>query len=119
MALTIFIKDLVVSGKHGVHPHEKETPQPFKITAELELTDERAAASDNLTDTADWSELKAVIVDTVTNNSYDLVEHLAHEIAARLLAADERIAAATITIDKMEAFESGVPGVRLNVARTA
>jgi dihydroneopterin aldolase len=114
MPLKLYIKDLVVAGKHGVHDHEKESPQRFKITVELSVGASKAAVSDNLADTLDWSQLKSSIVHIVENHSYDLMERLAMEIAAEMLK-DTRVTKAVVTIDKIDAFESGVPGVRLEV----
>lgn len=116
MPLTIYIKDLVVAGKHGVHQHEKESPQRFGVTIELSIRDSRVATTDNLEDTPDWSLLKADIINIVEGKSYNLIERLAMEVAARMLE-DKHVAKAVVTIDKMDAFESGVPGVRLEVAK--
>ncbi|HVX56422.1 MAG TPA: dihydroneopterin aldolase, partial [Candidatus Saccharimonadales bacterium] len=74
----------------------------------------KAIVSDDLADTPDWSRLRAAIVHIVENESYNLIERLAMEIAAKALE-DKRVARAVVTIDKMDAFESGVPGVRLEV----
>ncbi len=117
MPLTIFIKDLVVSGKHGVHPHEKNTAQRFGVSVEAELVGPQAAHSDKLEDTADWSRIRDEIAAIVEQESFDLVERLAGAIAARLLE-DTRIAAVTVTIDKLDAFNSGVPGVRFTSSRS-
>lgn len=114
MPLTLFIKDLVVAGKHGVHDHEKESPQRFGVTVELSISNSKAIVSDDLTDTPDWSRLRKEIIAIVEGKSYDLVERLAMEIAAKMLE-DKRVSRAVVTIDKMDAFESGVPGVRLEV----
>ena len=114
MPLTVYIKDLVVAGKHGVHDHEKENPQCFSVTVELSITGSKAPVSDNLTDTVDWSRLKKDIIKIVQDKSYDLMERLAQEIAAKMLE-DKRVRKTAVTIDKIDAFESGMPGVRLEV----
>lgn len=117
MPLTIFIKDLVVAGKHGVHDHEKESPQRFSVTVELSIAGSKAVVSDNLADTSDWSHLRQAITSIVEGKSYNLIERLAMEIAAKMLE-DKRIAKAIVVIDKIDAFESGIPGVRLEVDQT-
>lgn len=116
MPLTLFIKDLIVAGKHGVHDHEKETPQRFGITVELSIAGSKAIVSDDLADTPDWSQLKRAIIAIVEGKTYDLMERLAMEIAAKTLE-DKRVAKVVVTIDKIDAFESGVPGVRLEVSQ--
>jgi dihydroneopterin aldolase len=114
MPLTVFIKDLVVAGKHGVHDHEKESLQRFGITVELSIAGSKAIVSDKLADTPDWSQLKQTIIAIVEGKSYDLMERLAMEIAAQILK-DKRVAKTVVIIDKIDAFESGIPGVRLEV----
>ncbi len=42
MPLRVFIKDLVIAGKHGVHEHEKESPQRFNVSVELKLAATKA-----------------------------------------------------------------------------
>ncbi len=114
MPLTLFIKDLVIAGKHGVHDHEKESPQRFGVTVELSTPKSKAPISDNLADTVDWSHLKKEIIKIVEGKTYNLIERLAMEIAAKMLE-DKRVSKVVVTIDKLDAFESGVPGVRLQV----
>ena len=110
----IYIKDLVVEAKHGVHQHEKDRAQRFSITVELTIDNARAADTDNLDDTINWSELRDLIVDTVQNNSFNLLERLAQTIADRILE-DPRVQNLSLSIDKPDAFTSGIPGVRLAV----
>lgn len=116
MPLRVYIKDLVIAGKHGVHDHEKESPQRFKVSVELSMIGAKATISDNLQDTADWSRLKNEIIKIVEGKSYNLIERLAMEVAAKMLG-DKHVAKAVVTIDKIDAFESGVPGVRLEVGQ--
>jgi dihydroneopterin aldolase len=117
MPVTLFIKDLVVAGKHGVHDHEKESPQRFGITVELSMPKSKAPISDDLADTHDWSQLKRTIIAIVEDKNYDLMERLAMEIAAKILE-DKRVSRIVVTIDKMDAFESGIPGIRLELAQS-
>ena len=114
MPLTLFIRDLVIAGRHGVHDHEKESPQRFGISVELSVAGSKAVVSDDLADTPDWSHLRQAIIAIVEGKSYDLMERLAMEIAAKMLE-DKRVSRAVVTIDKIDAFESGIPGVRLEV----
>jgi FolB domain-containing protein len=111
----IYIKDLVVEGKHGVHQREKDHPQRFSITTELTIDTAKAGVSDDLNDTLNWSALRDVITDTVQNNSFNLVERLAREVGDRLILSDVRIQKLIVSIDKLDAFETGMPGVRLEV----
>ena len=116
MPLTLFIKDLVIAGTHGVHDHEKESPQRFGVTVELKTPKSKAPITDDLTDTVDWSQLKTEIIKIVEGKTYDLIERLAMEVAAKMLE-DKRVSHVVVTIYKIDAFESGVPGVRLEVGQ--
>jgi dihydroneopterin aldolase len=111
---TIYIKDLVVSGTHGHHPHEKIKPQLFGVSVELEVST-RATKTDELKDTVDWSAIRDQIIDIVRNNSFNLIEKLAQTIGEELIQ-DSKIKKATVTVDKLEAFESGIPGVKIEVS---
>jgi 7,8-dihydroneopterin aldolase/epimerase/oxygenase len=111
----IYIKDLVVQAKHGLHQHEKIRAQRFKISIELTVDNGKAGITDNIEDTLSWSELRNNIVTTVENNSFNLVERLAQVIAQQILH-DRRVLKAIVSIDKLDAFENGVPGIRLEAS---
>ena len=113
--MVIYIKDLVVKGKHGVNPEEKLNPQRFSVSVELTVASDTAAQTDNINDTIDWSDLKKLIIKIVADNSFNLVEHLAQEIANQILL-DKRVNKAQVTIDKLDAFASGVPGVQVEAS---
>jgi FolB domain-containing protein len=110
----IYIKDLVVKARHGVHQSEKDKTQRFIINLELTVDLSRAAATDDLTDTLNYSELRRVIIDITQNNSFNLLERLAGAIADQLLT-DKRIQKLSLSIDKPDVFKTGRPGVRLEI----
>ena len=110
----IYIKNLIIQAKHGVHQRERTNAQSFKISVELTVNSSKAGISDNLDDTVNWSQVRDIIVNTVQNNSFNLVERLAREVADQILL-DKRISKAVVTIDKPEAFQTGIPGVRLEI----
>jgi dihydroneopterin aldolase len=109
---TLHIKDLIIEARHGVHDHEKQAKQRFQVSVELDVDLSRAAATDNLADSLDWSILRDEIVTIVQTNSFDLMERLAQVIAEAMLK-HRGVSVVSVTIDKIDAFKSGVPGVRL------
>ncbi|HWB38753.1 MAG TPA: dihydroneopterin aldolase [Candidatus Saccharimonadales bacterium] len=113
---TIFLRDLLVEGRHGVHPHEKTERQPFKINIEIEVDTSAAQQSDNLADTIDYDTVRKAVIRLVQNSSFDLMERLAQAIADELMS-DPRIQQLTIEIQKLEIFDDSVPGVRLTFKR--
>jgi dihydroneopterin aldolase len=112
---SLYIKDLIIEAKHGMHDHEKQTKQRFLVSVELILDLSRAGQSDDLADSLDWLLLKNEIVAIVQSNSFNLMERLAQVIADAMLK-HRGVQKVSVTIDKIDAFESGVPGVRLTVA---
>lgn len=110
----IYIKDLVVKARHGVHQAEKDKTQRFIINLELTVDLARAAATDDLADTLNYSELRHTIIDITQNNSFNLLERLAQTIADQLLT-DQRIQKLSLSIDKPDVFKTGRPGVRLEI----
>jgi dihydroneopterin aldolase len=115
MTTQIYIRDLVVEAKHGVHLHEKREYQRFNVNLELTIDLRQAIKSDSLADTLDWSEIRDSVVSVFKTNSFNLIERLAQEIANDLLK-DKRVRKLTLTIDKLDAFPSGVPGIRLEAS---
>lgn len=113
---TIYLKNLVVDAKHGVYDHEKVTPQRFKIDLELEADNAASFESDNVKDTIDYAYVRQIVINTVQNNSFDLIERLAAEIAKQVLM-DRRIFEVTVAIYKLDAFPTGLPGVEITVTQ--
>jgi dihydroneopterin aldolase len=110
----IYLKNLIVEGRHGVHEHEKVTPQRFNVTVKLTVDTRAAAISDEIDDTVDWSWVRNTVAETVQNNSYNLMETLAHQIASQILT-DKKVRKITVRVDKLDAFENGIPGVQIEM----
>ncbi|MDR1808633.1 MAG: dihydropteroate synthase [Propionibacteriaceae bacterium] len=87
-------------GRHGVLPSEQRDPQPFAVDLTAELA--QSSSSDDLATTADYSQLSALIADEIANHSYQLIETLAEQIAARALAIPG-LTAVTVTVHKPQA----------------
>jgi dihydroneopterin aldolase len=111
---SLYIKDLIIEAKHGMHDSEKQTKQRFVVSVELTLDLSRAAQSDNLANTIDWLSLRKEIITITKNNSFNLVERLAQVIADAMLR-HHGVSGVSVSIDKVDAFASGVPGVRLTI----
>ena len=78
------------SGRHGVAPFEREHPTDLLVDAELELDLSRAAASDRLEDTIDYTDVIGEIRRITAASSFALIERLASTIADRLLELGAR-----------------------------
>jgi dihydroneopterin aldolase len=98
MALT----GLRAHGYHGVFDAERAGGQEFVVDVELELDLAPAAASDGLADTVDYGRLADRLVAVISGPAVNLIETLADRAVAVCLA-DQRVAAARVTIHKPHA----------------
>ena len=83
------LRGLRFTGRHGVHPEEKETPQPFEVDVVLHADLRAAADSDELARTADYGSLFDLARAIVEDRSFDLIEALAGSIARAVLDATD------------------------------
>src|SRR3989344_194940 len=98
---TIFIKNLIVLGAHGVSDAEKAALQRYQLSISIRFDPHRAADTDSLDDTYDYAPLKDYCLQLFTGRSYNLLEKLAGKIARRILT-DRRVCSTTIQIEKID-----------------
>jgi 7,8-dihydroneopterin aldolase/epimerase/oxygenase len=102
MSDTITITGLRGRGRHGVYAHERAEGQEFIVDVSLEVDLGPAAASDDVGDTVDYGVLAGRLMAIVTGEPVNLIETLAARLADACLA-DDRVAAATVTVHKPQA----------------
>ena len=120
MSDRIEIRDLRVTGTHGVLPEERERAQPFSVDIVAWVDIEAAQQSDDLADTVDYGVLAAAAAEVVGGRSYRLLEALAGRLASALLIVDPRLEAVEVTVRKLRpplALDVGSTGVRVRRAR--
>lgn len=81
----IIAKGLVFMACHGVLPEEKVTPQKFIVDLELYKDLKLAGQTDNLTNTVSYDEVYHDVRKIVEENSFNLIESLAENIAEKIL----------------------------------
>jgi dihydroneopterin aldolase len=77
----------------GLHPHERDVPQPLRIDVDLGLDTESAAESERIGRTIDYDAMAAQIAFLLQAGRFELLETAAHVLALHLLsppAAGER-----------------------------
>lgn len=99
----IFLEEMTFFGYHGVLEFEGEFGQPFIVSARLETSTRAAGVSDDLTYSTHYGEVFETIKDVVENERFQLIEALAEQIAAQVLALYTLIEAVTITVQKPHA----------------
>jgi dihydroneopterin aldolase len=98
----ISIVGLRVHGKHGVFPDERVAGQEFVIDAVLWLDAAAAAATDDLTLTADYGAIADRLAEIVAGPPVLLIETLAERLAAACLA-NAVVEEAEVTVHKPQA----------------
>jgi dihydroneopterin aldolase len=112
----IALRGIRAHGRHGANAGERDAAQPLDLDLELELDLSAARRSDDLRDTIDYDALHASVVDLVGRRSYRLLERLADEVAA-LVLADARVRAVSVTIAKPRLLAGATPSVTVRAAR--
>lgn len=102
--MIIKIKNLRLQPIIGVYKHERVTPQDILINIELGYNAKPAILSDDLADALDYDRLKAQIISLTDDSRFHLIERMAEEVMA-IVMADERVEYATVEIDKLEAIK--------------
>ena len=98
----ISIVGLRVRGRHGVFAYERADGQDFVVDAVLWLDTRPAAATDDLSLTADYGLVVARLADIVAGEPVALIETLADRLAAACLS-DKAVHSAEVTVHKPQA----------------
>ena len=96
----IIIQNLQVFARHGVLPEENVLGQKFLVTAVLELDTRPAGQSDDLTRSVNYGEVSADITDFLRENTFQLIEAAAEQLARHLLLTYPLLRAAEIELKK-------------------
>ncbi len=111
--MNIEVRGLRVLGTHGLLPEEQSRPQPFEV--DLDVTVARAVEadlrgeaqpgptdpSDRIESTLDYGAVVAQAADVVRHGSFRLLETLAEQISARVLAMDDRVRSVAVRVRKL------------------
>lgn len=113
MSDEIFLEAMRFYGYHGINPEERVQGQRFTVDIRL-ATDLRAAGvADDLTQTINYSAVYKRVKAIVEGIPRDLIETVAEEVAATLLAEFPAATAVTVTVRKPEV---ALKGAMLNAA---
>ena len=113
------IRGLRIEAAHGVGEDERAAPQPFELDMDLYLRQPAAGAHDDLGRTADYVAALEAAERVLEGPPRHLLETLAEEIAAAVLA-DEALSAVTVALRKLAPpvpQTLGSAGVRLTRRR--
>lgn len=98
----VFIRNLEVLARIGIHGHEKGKMQPVRINVDLAVED-LAAIEDRLDSVVDYGEITRKIRTIVERDHTNLAETLAERIAT-LCFEDPRVKTARVRVEKLHAL---------------
>ena len=99
----VFVRDLVIPARIGIHKHEKDGQQNIRINLDMEVPEAENSIKDRLSDVVCYEEIVDGIRGIVNAGHINLVETLAEKIAARILT-DQRIERVRVKIEKLDIF---------------
>lgn len=99
----ITVKGLKVKACHGVLPEEKTNPQPFVFDIAMDCDAYSAALCDDVSKTVNYAEVCQAVTEFCKQNTFDLIETLAHRTAFMLAERFSLLSAVTVTVHKPEA----------------
>lgn len=113
----LFVRDLMLACRIGVHPHEHAAPQRVRVNLDLGVIDQGAPKGDSLAGVVDYAQLVQRVRASVASGHVNLVETLAERLAS-LCLEDARVRSARVRVEKLDALADvaavGVEIERLN-----
>jgi dihydroneopterin aldolase len=98
----VFIRDLVLVCRIGVHRHEQRSSQRVRINLDLAVRDD-GALQDDLNNVVCYERITDGVRQLISRRHIRLVETLAEEIADFCLI-DRRVRSARIRVEKLDVF---------------
>jgi dihydroneopterin aldolase len=101
MTTKVFIRNLELLARIGVHGHEQGMPQPVRINVEMDARED--VREDRLEEVVDYEAVAHEIRAIVAAGHINLAETLAERIAASCLS-DRRVARVRVKVEKLHAL---------------
>lgn len=98
----VFVHDLVLPARIGIHPYERELAQRVRFNVDLAVAEDGAPA--DISQVVSYEDVVLGIKRIIAAGHIDLVETLAESIAQFCLA-DPRVIAARIRVEKLDVFD--------------
>lgn len=112
----LLVRDLVLSARLGVHPHEAHAPQRVRLNLDLGVAEGERAPED-LVQVVDYEALVERVRRLVESGHVKLVETLAERVAA-LCLEDARVRSARVRVEKLDAIpDAAAVGVEIERIR--
>ena len=110
----IFVRNLVLAARIGVHAHEKTRPPRLRISVEIDMQGE-APAHDEFAAVMNYETVVEGIKRIATGSHINLVETFADRVA-KLCLADRRVQGVRVSVEKLEVYP-GLESVGVSIER--
>jgi dihydroneopterin aldolase len=100
----VFVRDLVLQARIGVHAHEKLGRQRLRINIVLDVQPPDGPVNDDLRNVVCYDEIVSAVRSLCDAGHIQLVETLAERIM-EICLADERVRRAEVTLEKLDVYE--------------
>ena len=97
---TTGLKSLQVDCIVGIYEHERQTPQTVIMDIDLDYDFAAAAGSDAIGDAVDYDRVASGVTELVQRRAFQLIETMAEETAAMLLARLAQVRTVRLEIRK-------------------
>jgi dihydroneopterin aldolase len=98
----VFVRDLILTCRIGVHRHEETTAQRVRINLDLAVRDERNL-NDDIAKVVCYERITQGVRAIVASRHIKLVETMAEEIATMCLG-DGRVRSVRVRVEKLDVF---------------
>lgn len=99
----MFVRSLTVSAILGIHPEEREQPQPVRISFAMATDASTPARSDDIAQAVDYAAAASRVAALTVAGRFNLVETLAEHIA-QLLLTEFPVQRVRVEVEKPEAL---------------
>jgi dihydroneopterin aldolase len=113
----LFVRDLVVSSRIGVHAHERAAPQRVRVNLDLAVED-APPAGDKLREVVDYEAVVEAVRYVAGGDHVQLVETLAERIAEACFV-DPRVVSTRVRVEKLDVFPDCSAGIEIERLRPA
>ena len=110
---TLSLSGLRFDANLGILDHEKASPQPIQVDAELNMGSQPLHPKDDeITNVLDYRKVRAIIIDECTAEHVNLLETLIGKLADRLMQLPG-VVGVRVRIAKLEIFDDCEVAIRM------
>ena len=114
---TLSLTGLRFDANLGILEHEKTSPQPIQVDAELNMgTQPLLPSDDDITSVLDYRKVRKIIIDECTAEHVNLLETLIGKLAHRLMQLPG-VLGVRVKIAKLEIFDDCEVAIRMETGQ--